>query len=61
MQRKGGCTCIIAYNVVRAVVNPIRLIRNRALVVVNFIKLEGYLKDKIRRIDENGGIREVEI
>jgi hypothetical protein len=26
MQRKGGCTCIIAYNVVRAVVNLLRLI-----------------------------------
>ena len=26
MQRKEGCTCIIAYNVVRAVVNPLRLI-----------------------------------
>jgi transposase len=25
MQRKEGCTCIIAYNVFRAVVNPIRL------------------------------------
>jgi len=26
MQRKGGCICIIAYNVVRAVVNLLRLI-----------------------------------
>jgi len=26
MQKKEGCTCIIAYNVVRAVVNPLRLI-----------------------------------
>jgi transposase len=27
MQKKEGCTCIIAYNVVRAVVNPLRLMK----------------------------------
>jgi len=35
--------------------------RAEIALVVNFIKLEEYLKDKIRRIDENGGIREVEV